>query len=95
LSHYFIHLKKGWVLIFDFFCIFDLLNQREMSKSDIIQRLLEQGHITVAEAMTLMTTEPQTVYYGTITPYQHPSTRMDPPWEVTCNTKMKTFSEIK
>jgi len=56
-----------------------------MSKSDIIQRLLDQGHITVAEAMTLITTEPQTVYYQT--PYQHPSTRLDPPWEVTCDTK--------
>jgi len=56
-----------------------------MSKSDIIQRLLDQGHITVAEVMTLITTEPQTVYYQT--PYQHPSTKMDPPWEVTCDTK--------
>lgn len=60
-------------------------NQTDMGKSEIIQRLLEQGHITVAEAMTLMTTEPQTVYYQT--PYQHPSTKMDPPWEVTCDTK--------
>ena len=58
-----------------------------MSKSDIIQRLLDQGHITVAEAMTLMTTEAQTVYYGTITPYISP--QMNPPWEVTCNTKEK------
>lgn len=57
-----------------------------MSKSDIIQRLLEQGHITVAEAMTLMTTEVQTVHYGTITPYISP---LAPPWEVTCDTKEK------
>lgn len=56
-----------------------------MSKSDIIQRLLDQGHITVAEAMTLMTTEAQTVYYGTITPYISP--QMNPPWEVTCKDK--------
>jgi len=60
-------------------------NQTDMGKSEIIQRLLDQGHITVAEAMTLMTTEVQTVYYQT--PYQHPSTRLDPPWEVTCDTK--------
>jgi len=58
-----------------------------MNKSDIIQRLLEQGHITVAEAMTLMATEVQTVFYQS--PYQHPSTRLDPPWEVTCSTKEK------
>jgi hypothetical protein len=56
-----------------------------MNKAEVIQRLLEQGHITVAEAMTLMTTEVQTVYYQT--PYQFPSTRMDPPWEVTCKDK--------
>jgi hypothetical protein len=56
-----------------------------MSKSEIIQRLLEQGHITVAEAMTLMTPEVQTVFYQS--PYQHPSTRWDPPWEVTCKDK--------
>lgn len=56
-----------------------------MNKAEIIQRLLEKGHITVAEAMTLMTTEVQTVYYQT--PYQFPSTKMDPPWEVTCDTK--------
>lgn len=56
-----------------------------MSKSDIIQRLLDQGHITVAEAMTLITTEAPTVFYQT--PYQFPPTKMDPPWEVTCDTK--------
>lgn len=60
-------------------------NQTDMEKSEIIQRLLDQGHITVAEAMTLMTTEVQTVYYQT--PYQFPPTRMDPPWEVTCKDK--------
>lgn len=58
-----------------------------MNKAEIIQRLLEQGHITVAEAMTLMTTEAQTVYYQT--PYQYISPKMDPPWEVTCNTEEK------
>jgi hypothetical protein len=58
-----------------------------MNKSDVIQRLLDQGHITVAEAMTLMTTEVQTVYYQN--PPQYISRKMDPPWEVTCNTKEK------
>ncbi len=56
-----------------------------MNKAEIIQRLLEKGHITVAEAMTLMTTEAPTVFYQT--PYQVPSTRLDPPWEVTCKDK--------
>jgi hypothetical protein len=56
-----------------------------MNKAEIIERLLEQGHITVAEAMTLMTPEVQTVYYGTITPYISP--HLAPPWEVTCGTK--------
>lgn len=58
-----------------------------MNKSDIIQRLLEQSHITVAEAMTLMTPEVQTVYYQN--PPQYISPKMDPPWEVTCNCKEK------
>jgi hypothetical protein len=81
--------KRGEEILFDSdrstFIINQNKNQTDMGKSEIIQRLLDQGHITVAEAMTLMTTEPQTVYYQT--PYQHPSTRMDPPWEVTCDTK--------
>ncbi len=58
-----------------------------MGKSEIIQRLLEQGHITVAEAMTLITPDVQTVYYQT--PTQFISPKMDPPWEVTCNTNDK------
>ena len=58
-----------------------------MNKAEIIQRLLGQGYITVAEAMTLISPEVQTVHYGTITPYIPP--QMNPPWEVTCNTKEK------
>ena len=58
-----------------------------MNKSEIIQRLLEQGHITVAEAMTLITPDVQTAYYRT--PIQFVSPQMDPPWVVTCNTNEK------
>jgi hypothetical protein len=58
-----------------------------MGKSEIIQRLLEQGHITVAEAMTLITPDVQTVYHRT--PIQFVSPQMDPPWVVTCNTNEK------
>jgi hypothetical protein len=58
-----------------------------MGKSEIIQRLLEQGHITVAEAMTLITPDVQTAYYRT--PIQFVSPQMDPPWVVTCNTNEK------
>ena len=45
--------------------------QLKPSKADIIQRLLEQGHIDVSEAMTLMMQEqiiPAQPYY----PYQPP-----------------------
>jgi hypothetical protein len=40
------------------------------SKADIIQRLLEQGHIDVSEAMTLMMTE--IVPIQQFNPYQPP-----------------------
>jgi hypothetical protein len=58
-----------------------------MGKSEIIQRLLEQGHITVAEAMTLITSDVQTVYYRNQPQFISP--QMDPPWKVTCNTNEK------
>jgi uncharacterized protein YgiM (DUF1202 family) len=58
-----------------------------MNKAEIIQRLLEQGHISVGEAVTLMTTQTQNVYYQI--PTQYISPKMDPPWEVTCNTNEK------
>jgi hypothetical protein len=58
-----------------------------MGKSEIVQKLLEQGHITVAEAMTLITPDVQTVYHRT--PIQFISPQMDPPWVVTCNTNEK------
>jgi len=58
-----------------------------MGKSEIIQRLLEEGHITVAEAMTLITSDVQTVYYRNQPQFISP--KMDPPWEVTCNTNDK------
>jgi hypothetical protein len=63
-----------------------------MGKSEIIQRLLEQGHITVAEAMTLITPDVQTVYYRNQPQFISPQDvrfPMDPPWKVTCNTNEK------
>lgn len=59
-----------------------------MNKAHIIERLLEQGHISVVEAMTLLTQEPISVQYYHLTPN---STRnpYEPPFIVTCNTKEK------
>jgi hypothetical protein len=51
-----------------------------MNKSEIIQRLLEQGHISVGEAVTLMTTQTQNVYYQI--PTQYISPKMDPPYPI-------------
>lgn len=48
------------------------------TKSDIIQRLLEEKHITVEEAMTLMTQEP-----SPINPYNpYPYNPLQPPYTV-------------
>lgn len=48
------------------------------TKSDIIQRLLEEKHITVEEAMTLMTQEP-----SPINPYNpYPYNPLQPPFIV-------------
>ena len=44
--------------------------QLKPSKADIIQRLLEQGHIDVSEAMTLMMTESAPIQQ--FNPYQPP-----------------------
>lgn len=56
-----------------------------MNKADIIQRLLEDKHITVAEAMTLMAQDPTPTqpYYPT---YNDRTNPLDPPYYVTSNT---------
>lgn len=64
-----------------------------MNKADIIQRLLEEGHITVAEAMTLMSQDPMPQaplpYYPN--PWNDKTNPYDPPYYVTCNTGYTDF----
>ena len=59
-----------------------------MNKTDIIQRLLEEGHIAVAEAMALMTQDPtpqpMQPYYPN--PYSDKTYPYDPPFYITSNT---------
>jgi hypothetical protein len=53
-----------------------------MSKAEIVQRLIEGNHITIKEAVVLLSEN--THYYSpnsTKNPY-------DPPFEITCNTKI-------
>jgi len=54
-----------------------------MSKAEIVQRLIEESHITAEEAVILLSE--QIHYYPpniTKNPY-------DPPFEITCNTNEK------
>lgn len=52
-----------------------------MTKSEIIQRLLEEAHITVEEAMTLMTQDPIPMPVP-VNPYAPPYTSGTPPYNV-------------
>ena len=47
--------------------------QLTQSKSQIIQRLLEENHITVEEAMTLMMTEKEIQYIPTVPQVPYPN----------------------
>jgi len=56
-----------------------------MSKAEIVQRLIDENHITAEEAVILLSEQtPQYVHYYppniTKNPYEHP-------FEITCNTK--------
>lgn len=53
------------------------------SKSDIIQRLLEAGHINAEEAMTLIMQDPQPQITYPVPP-QQPLDPYMPPYEITC-----------
>ena len=56
-----------------------------MSKAEIVQRLIEESHITAEEAVILLSE--QIHYYPpntTKNPYDPP---FEPPFEITCNTK--------
>lgn len=50
-----------------------------MNKAQIIQRLLDEKHITVEEAMTLMTQEPMPMS-APVNPYSPPFKVGDPDW---------------
>lgn len=50
-----------------------------MNKAQIIQRLLEEKHITVEEAMTLMTQDPSPMPTQ-VNPYSPPFRVGDPDW---------------
>ena len=51
-----------------------------MNKAEIVQRLLDEKHITAKEAAVLLTES----YHYTYPAVKNP---LDPPYEVTCNTK--------
>ena len=57
-----------------------------MNKADIIQRLLEAGHITVAEAMILMSQDPTPMQPYYPQPWNDKTNPYDPPYYVTCHT---------
>lgn len=50
-----------------------------MNKAQIIQRLLDEKHITVEEAMTLMTQDPMPML-APVNPYSPPFKVGDPDW---------------
>jgi hypothetical protein len=58
-----------------------------MSKAEIVQRLLENNHITAEEAVVLLSQNQVTQV--TLHPYSPNSTKnpYEPPFEITCNTK--------
>ena len=60
-----------------------------MSKAEIVQRLLENNHITAEEAVVLLSQNQVTQV--TLPPYSPNSTKnpYEPPFEITCNTKEK------
>jgi len=60
-----------------------------MSKSEIVQRLLEDSHITAEEAVILLS-QNQVTYYP-YNPYYPNETRnpYEPPFIITSNTKEK------
>lgn len=58
-----------------------------MSKAEIVQRLLEDSHITAEEAVILLSQNQVTYYpYNPIDTTKNP---YEPPFEITCNTKEK------
>jgi len=60
-----------------------------MSKAEIVQKLLENNHITAEEAVILLAQNQVTQV--TLHPYSPNSTKnpYEPPFEITCNTKEK------
>jgi hypothetical protein len=60
-----------------------------MSKAEIVQRLLENNHITAEEAVVLLVENQVTQV--TLPPYFPNSTKnpYEPPFNPTCNTKEK------
>lgn len=60
-----------------------------MNKAEIVQRLLENNHITAEEAVILLIENQVTQV--TLHPYSPNSTKnpYEPPFEITCNTKEK------
>jgi len=55
-----------------------------MSKADIVQRLLEDNHITALEAVILLSQDQVVVHTYSPTSTKNP---LDPPFEITCKTK--------
>jgi len=54
-----------------------------MSKAEIVQRLIEESHITAEEAVILLSEQ---IHYHTPNTTKNP---YDPPFEITCNTNEK------
>ena len=65
-----------------------------MSKVEIVQRLLDNNHITAEEAVVLLIENQVTQV--TLPPYSPNITKnpYEPPFEITCNTKEKCTSYI-
>lgn len=57
-----------------------------MNTAEIVQRLLDNNHITAEEAVILLSQNQVTLH-----PYSPNSTKnpYEPPFEITCNTKEK------
>jgi hypothetical protein len=58
-----------------------------MNKAHIIEKLLEQGHISVVEAMTLLAQEPTPIQFYYPAPNSTKNPYIEPPFIVTCNNK--------
>ena len=55
-----------------------------MSKAEIVQRLLEDNHVTAEEAVILLSQDQVVVHTYSPTSTKNP---LDPPFEITCKTK--------